>query len=160
MFLLIRTLTYATLFISLVLIYLPSRVLTWSGIAMPDSYGLPQLTGMLIATLGGILALTCVFTFNFVGRGTPAPFDPPRKLVTSGPYRYVRNPMYIGAVLALSGAALFFTSWMMLLYTLAFLLIVQGFVTAYEEPTLRRLFGEEYEDYCKRTGRWWPRLKA
>jgi protein-S-isoprenylcysteine O-methyltransferase Ste14 len=103
------------------------------------------------------LALWCIFTFVFVGKGTPAPFDPPRRLVIQGPYRWVRNPMYIGAALALAGAALFYQSLGLLGYAGLFLLITHLFVVTYEEPTLRRTFGKDYETYCGQAGRWWPR---
>jgi protein-S-isoprenylcysteine O-methyltransferase Ste14 len=94
-----------------------------------------------------------------IGRGTPAPFDPPRRLVIRGPYRFVRNPMYIGAGLALSGAALFYESLPLLIYGGAFLLACHLFVLSYEEPTLKRTFGPDYEAYCHRVRRWWPRLR-
>ena len=65
---------------------------------------------MVVGAIGAILALWCIATFIMIGRGTPAPFDPPRHLVVVGPYRLVRNPMYIGAALALAGAVLFYES--------------------------------------------------
>jgi protein-S-isoprenylcysteine O-methyltransferase Ste14 len=114
MFVLVRAATYASLFIGLFLIYVPARVLAWSGIVRPAEIGFPQLVGMMIGAIGALLAIWCIFTFAFIGRGTPAPFDPPRRLVIRGPYRYVRNPMYIGAALALLGPALSITrfrSW-------------------------------------------------
>ena len=107
---------------------------------------------------GGILALACVLTFAFVGKGTPAPFDPPRRLVRSGPSGYVRNPMYIGAELALAGAAIFYRSPALAGYALVFLAITHVFVLVYEEPTLDRLFGEEYRAYRMAVRRWLPRL--
>ena len=70
----------------------------------------------------------------------------------------VRNPMYIGAALALGGASLVYASPALLSYGAAFLLVTRLFVVLYEEPTLRRLFGAEYESYCRRVGRWWPRM--
>ena len=93
----------------------------------------------------------------FAGKGTPAPFDPPRRLVVRGPYRFVRNPMYLGAGLALTGAALFYQSIPMAGYAGAFLLITHFFVILYEEPTLRRTFETDYAAYCRQTGRWWPK---
>src|SRR5678815_1015794 len=96
-FILMRTLVYASLFIGLLLIYVPARLLSWSGIVRPAALEVPQVIGMLIGTLGAALAFWCILTFASVGKGTPAPFDPPRRLVTRGPYRFVRNPMYIGA---------------------------------------------------------------
>jgi protein-S-isoprenylcysteine O-methyltransferase Ste14 len=111
----------------------------------------------VIGILGAALALWCVVTFVFVGRGTPAPFDPPRRLVVAGPYRYVRNPMYLGAGLALSGAALFYLSMGLLSYALIFLLTMHLFMVWYEEPALTALFGIEYKTYCREVRRWLPR---
>jgi protein-S-isoprenylcysteine O-methyltransferase Ste14 len=105
---------------------------------------------------GAALAVWCILSFAFLGRGTPAPFDPPRRLVLRGPYRYVRNPMYLGAALALAGAALFYRSGALLAYTGAFLLVMHAFVVWYEEPTLRRTFGESYEAYRRQVRRWLP----
>src|SRR5881296_2138186 len=140
-----RAVTYATLFIGFLLVFLPGRVLEWSGVQRPATVGLTQLGGLVIAAVGAALALWCILTFAFVGKGTPAPFDPPRRLVVRGPYRYVRNPMYIGAGLALAGAALFYGSWPLLAYVGLFLIATQAFVVWYEEPTLMRLFGEQYQ---------------
>jgi len=95
----------------------------------------------------------------FIGKGTPAPFDPPRKLVIRGPYRFVRNPMYIGAGMTLAGAALFYESLSIFIYTCLFFLITHLFVVLYEEPTLRRTFGDEYETYFHRVRRWMPALR-
>ncbi len=156
MLVLIRALTYATLFIALVLVFAPGRVLEWSGVTRPERWGVGQGAGVVVAVLGLALALWCVLTFAFVGRGTPAPFDPPRRLVVRGPYRFVRNPMYLGAAVALGGAALFYGSLPLLGYLALFVLVTHVFVVAYEEPTLRRLFGVEYEDYCRRVRRWRP----
>ncbi len=74
------------------------------------STGGPQVAGMIVVAIGTAIALWCVFTFVFIGKGTPAPFDPPRKLVIRGPYRFVRNPMYIGAGMTLAGAVLYYQS--------------------------------------------------
>ena len=118
----------------------------------------PQIAGAIAAGAGALLALWCVFAFVRIGKGTPAPFDPPRRLVVRGPYRFVRNPMYIGGGLALGGAALFYESASLLAYAAAFLLAAHFFVVVYEEPTLRRGFGAEYEAYCQRVRRWRPGL--
>jgi len=105
-----------------------------------------------------VIALWCVGAFAWIGKGTPAPFDPPRRLVIRGPYRFVRNPMYIGAATALAGAALFFRSLGLFAFVSGFLLVTHLFVLLYEEPTLRRLFGPEYADYCAHVDRWRPHL--
>jgi protein-S-isoprenylcysteine O-methyltransferase Ste14 len=157
MFVLIRAATYATLFIGLVLVFLPSRVLSAAGIAQPEAVGMPQVGGMLVGATGAVVVLACVLAFAFVGRGTPAPFDPPRRLVVRGPYRHVRNPMYIGAGLALAGAALYYQSFELLGYTAVFFALTHLFVVFYEEPTLKQSFGAEYAAYCQTVRRWWPR---
>ena len=156
MFVLARTIVYASLFIGFLLIYLPGRFLAWSGVTRPPLTGPQQIAGMVIGGAGAAVAFWCIFTFAFVGKGTPAPFDPPRRLVIRGPYRFVRNPMYIGALFTLIGAALFYGSLPILEYTGLFLLVTHLFVILYEEPTLRRTFGEQYEAYCRTVRRWLP----
>jgi protein-S-isoprenylcysteine O-methyltransferase Ste14 len=101
------------------------------------------------------MALACILTFVFEGRGTPAPFDPPRRLVAKGPYAVLRNPMYLGGALAMGGAAVFYQSLALLGYVAAFLIVTHLFVVGYEEPTLRRTFGRDYEIYCQQVRRWW-----
>jgi protein-S-isoprenylcysteine O-methyltransferase Ste14 len=157
MFVLARAATYSVLFIGVLLIFLPDRILGSTGIIQPAANGAWQVAGMLLGASGAALALTCILTFVFVGRGTPAPFDPPRQLVVQGPYRLIRNPMYLGAGLALAGAALFYQSIPLLGYAGSFLVITHLFVVLYEEPTLRRTFVRDYEAYCQRVGRWWPK---
>jgi protein-S-isoprenylcysteine O-methyltransferase Ste14 len=131
MLVLLRAITYATLFVSLVLVFLPAQVLSWARIAAPESVGVAQATGAVV-TIGGVLfALWCILSFAFVGRGTPAPFDPPRRLVVQGPYAWVRNPMYIGAGVALMGASLFYQSLALLGYAAVFFLVVHLFVVLY-----------------------------
>ena len=156
MFIFARAATYSALFIGFLLIFLPDRILSSTGIIPPGSIGAWQVAGMLLGASGAALAITCIVTFVFVGSGTPAPFDPPRRLVVQGPYRLVRNPMYLGAGLALFGAALFYQSIPLLGYAGLFLLMTHVFVVWYEEPTLRRTFDRDYEAYCRRVGRWWP----
>jgi protein-S-isoprenylcysteine O-methyltransferase Ste14 len=157
MFIVARAVVYATLFIGFFLVFVPARVLTSSGIVAPTTFGLWQAAGLLLAAAGAALAVSCVVTFALVGKGTPAPFDPPRRLVVRGPYSFVRNPMYIGAALAMTGAAIYYQSVALFAYVVVFLLVTYLFVVTYEEPTLRRTFGKDYEAYCDRVGRWWPR---
>jgi protein-S-isoprenylcysteine O-methyltransferase Ste14 len=158
MFVIARATTYATLFVGLIFIYLPGRVLTAAGVIRPPTTHWPQIAGIAVASLGAALALWCASVFVRIGKGTPAPFDPPRRLVTLGPYRLVRNPMYIGAGLAMTGLSLFYGSLGLLAYGCGFLLLAHCFVMFYEEPALRRSFGREYRAYCDRVRRWWPHL--
>jgi len=123
----------------------------------PATLGPLEMVGMAVGLAGGGLALWCVLTFAFVGKGTPAPFDPPRRLVATGPYRHVRNPMYIGAAIALAGAAIFYRSVALFGYLGLFLLVTHLFVVWYEEPTLTSLFGRDYEAYRSAVRRWVPR---
>lgn len=154
-FVLIRAITYSTLFIGFLLVFLPARVLSGSGIVRPASIGVAQVAGVIVGASGAALALWCIVSFWVFGRGTPAPFDPPRRLVVVGPYRLVRNPMYLGAGLALAGAALFYESGALLGYAAAFAFVMHLFVVLYEEPTLRATFGAPYVKYCERVRRWW-----
>lgn len=160
MALVFRTLVYAVLFIGFLLVYLPARVLARSGIRYPASFGAAQIAGAVVCALGMTLALWCVATFIRIGKGTPAPFDAPRRLVIRGPYRFVRNPMYLGGGVALAGAALFYRSAWLLAYAIAFLLVFHLFVVFYEEPTLARKFGVDYEEYKRKVRRWWPSSAA
>jgi protein-S-isoprenylcysteine O-methyltransferase Ste14 len=160
MFVLFRAITFATLFTAIILIYVPGNLLSAAGIAQPASFGWEHVAGIMVGTIGAAIAVWCILIFAFVGKGTPAPFDPPRKLVTRGPYRFVRNPMYIGATLALAGASLYYWSAALLGYTGVFLFFCHVFVTLYEEPVLRRTFQQEYEEYCSRVKRWWPTVRA
>ena len=156
MFILIRALTYATLFIGFFLIAVPARLLAASGLARPEEIGPQQVAGLIVLTAGALIVAACVLTFVVVGRGTPAPFDPPRRLVARGPYAIIRNPMYVGAALAMSGVALYYGSWWLLGYVGFFLTVTHLFVVTYEEPTLRETFGEAYAEYRAGVGRWWP----
>ena len=152
----VRATTYATLFIAAVLVYLPAQVLAGAGVRRPPGFGLPQVAGSVLTTIGITLAVWCIGTFAVVGRGTPAPFDPPRQLVVRGPYRHVRNPMYLGAMLALCGGALVYQSAALLGYAAGFALVMHILVVSYEESTLTLAFGNEYTSYRRRVRRWLP----
>jgi len=101
----------------------------------------------------------CFWDFTFKGKGTPAPIDPPKELVNSGPYRYVRNPMYVSGVIALLGWLIWSPSRSLILASLLFFVAAHLFVTLYEEPHLRKTFGAVYEEYYKSVPRWIPRLR-
>ena len=112
--------------------------------------------GLLPAAAGLLLYLRCAWGFTVEGRGTPAPFDPPKEVVVRGPYRYVRNPMYVAALLVLAGEAWLFGSGLLLAYAALVFAFFHLWVVVYEEPTLRRAFGESYEKYLERVPRWIP----
>ena len=116
--------------------------------------------GLLLACAGGLVAAACIATFVTIGHGTPAPFDPPREFVARGPYRYVRNPMYLGAAAVLLGAGLFVASPSIVLLALGFLLLMHLIVVLHEEPALAARFGDNYLHYKATVHRWWPRRPA
>ena len=116
--------------------------------------------GVAMIALGAMLTIACVGVFVARGHGTPAPFDPPRTFVATGPYRYVRNPMYLGALLMFCGLSLYLRSVTVLGFTAGWLLLINAFVVFIEEPGLRDRFGATYDDYCRRVSRWLPRRAA
>jgi protein-S-isoprenylcysteine O-methyltransferase Ste14 len=125
--------------------YIPLRVPGW---LVPP--------GVALVVAGAALALTTIGFFIFEGWGTPAVFDPPKRFVPHGPYRLVRNPMYIGGVSMLLGLGFCFKSAAMALFALVAFLLIHTFVVLAEEPGLRKRFGKEYEDYCHAVPRWIP----
>jgi protein-S-isoprenylcysteine O-methyltransferase Ste14 len=116
----------------------------------------------LPSVLGFAVALRCIWDFGHTGRGTPAPFAPPQRLVVVGFYRYVRNPMYVGFFTGWIGLWIVFgrANWPVVAGVAAAALAVALFVRFYEEPTLRRMFGVDYEEYCRHVRRWLPRIRA
>ena len=119
-----------------------------------------RLLGAALLVLGAAVLLDSFVRFALRGLGTPAPVAPPRHLVVSGLYRHVRNPMYCGVVAAIHGQALLLGSAALLGYALLVWLTVHLFVVVYEEPTLSRTFGEEYEAFRANVPRWVPRLRG
>jgi protein-S-isoprenylcysteine O-methyltransferase Ste14 len=108
--------------------------------------------------MGILIIIWCSVDIIRKGRGTPAHLDPPRLLIVNGPYRFVRNPIYLGALLVVLGFVIWFGTRLLVIY---FLLYALGFqmLIFIEEPMLRNTFGREYEEYCKNVPRWIPRIK-
>ena len=158
MLVLVRALVYSALFTGFLLVFVPARILAATGIAVVPASGPWRAIGMTVTVLGAAIAFWCILTLVVVGQGTPAPFDPPRRLVIRGPCRFVRNPMYLGAGLALFGTAVAFQSVALLGYAVAFLLTMQAFIVLHEEPALRQAFGADYIAYSKCVCRWFPRF--
>lgn len=115
------------------------------------------IAGLLPLVLGVGLYLWCAGAFTYIGKGTPAPIDAPTVLVVQGPYRWVRNPMYIAVLLVILGQAILFRSSLLVGYALLFWLVVHVFVVVVEEPSLRSQFGVSYDDYRRQVPRWIPR---
>ena len=154
MFLLLRNLFWTILIPGTVTVYLPSLIL--DPTLFPKSWELPQWLALPFAAMGTVILLYCIATFWITGRGTLSPLDAPRHLVVRGLYRYVRNPMYCGVLLILLSEDAFFMSVALLQYTAGWLIVVHLFVMFYEEPALRRRFGDSYDDYSRVVHRWLP----
>jgi protein-S-isoprenylcysteine O-methyltransferase Ste14 len=116
------------------------------------------VAGVLVGVIGGLIAFACAGVFVMRGRGTPAIFDPPREFVAVGPYRFVRNPMYIGGFLMLMGFGLYEGSLAILLFAAAILVLFHLYVVFVEEPGLEARFGESYFAYKRSVNRWLPRF--
>ncbi len=159
---LLRTIFFASLFVGFVLLWIPRQIARAAHGELDLAYpnGVQLLGAVLIVTSLAVLA-TCFLAFAWEGRGTPAPFDPPRFLVRGRPYQYVRNPMYLGAAAFVLGQALLYRPvlWALAQYGAVVFVLLHLLVVLYEEPVLRRKFGADYEDYCQRVPRWIPRLK-
>lgn len=137
--------------------YVPWRLRDGSFVA---AHGVEAWAAIAVIACGiAVYVATAFWGFAALGLGTPAPIDPPKILVVRGLHHYVRNPMYVGVALVIAGQAWLFHSRSIALYAACFLLIAHFFVIFYEEPTLKRLFGEEYERYRARVPRWIPRLR-
>ena len=123
------------------------------------TWPLLQLLGALLL-VGGVIVLVDAFVrFVVEGIGTPAPIAPTQRLVVGGLYRYVRNPMYLAVGATIVGQGLLIGRPILLLYAAVFAVVVLAFVRGYEEPTLARQFGAEYEDYRRAVPGWRPRLR-
>ena len=138
---------------------IPWLLTSWQ-VREPVPYWAPMrvLEGILL--VAGLIVLIHAFVrFVVEGLGTPAPIAAPVRLVVGGLYRYVRNPMYVAILATLVGQALLLGQLTLLLYPAAFWLIAAAFVRWYEEPTLTRRFGADYEAYRRAVPAWWPRLR-
>jgi len=126
----------------------------------PLPYWAPmRVLGAILLVAGLITLIRAFVRFVMEGLGTPAPIAAPERLVVGGVYRYVRNPMYVAVLAAIVGQALLLGWLGLLLYAAAAWLVVAAFVRWYEEPTLTRRFGEDYEAYRRAVPAWWPRLR-
>jgi protein-S-isoprenylcysteine O-methyltransferase Ste14 len=154
----LRSIFFTVLLPGTVVVWIPRMLLARdSARAGPGPW---RWVGIPLMAAGAAMILTCIVDFARRGRGTLAPVDPPRKLVTAGLYRYVRNPMYVGVVTTLAAEALFFGSRSLIIYAAAAWLVFHVWVLVYEEPHLESAFGEEYAHYRAAVPRWIPRTRA
>lgn len=118
-----------------------------------------QAVGIVLAAIGLVLSGWSLRHFGTDGRGTPAPWDPPRQLVVQGPYRFVRNPMISGVALVLFAEAAFLHSGPHAVWALGFVALNAVYIPLVEEPQLVRRFGDSYREYCRHVPRLVPRLR-
>ena len=123
---------------------------------LPAAWTLRHFAALPLFAVGATFYFACLWLFGAYGHGTPAPIDPPNKLVMRGPYRWVRNPMYLAVLLFVLGEVVFFWHLTLALYLVCLASAFQIFVVAVEESSLRQRFGAIYSDYCNNTNRWVP----
>ena len=143
-----------------VTILIPCWLISSRGAGALTSHQPLRYLGLPLIVIGAATLLWCIWDFFSSGRGTISPIDPPKHLVVRGLYRYVRNPMYVAVVTILLGEAIFFISTSVLIEAGVFFVMANMFVAFYEEPILKRKFGESYERYKQKVGRWIPRFRS
>ncbi len=155
----LKTLIFLLVVPGTLLFYVPSIIVLFTPDALTLHLSALRYLAILPWLAGIMILLWCAWAFTFRGRGTPAPIDPPKTLVAEGLYRFVRNPMYVGALLILLGHFLWFQSLWLLLYAGLLFLSFHLFIVLYEEPNLRKRFGNPYLQYCQTVPRWLPRVQ-
>ena len=147
---LIKTLLFTVVMPGTVGLYLP-QWLKGGSVEVPGGV---RASGLALFVCGATIYFWCASDFVSKGLGTPLPLDAPRVLVIKGLYRFTRNPMYMGVLAVILSQALYYGAVSVALYACAVLAGFELFVRFYEEPTLRRLFGAQYEDYRRKVPRW------
>lgn len=138
-------------------VYFPLAITRWR---VPQPLSALQWCGVALIVAATPVLLESVIRFVRDGRGTLAPMVPTDALVVNGLYRYVRNPMYVAVLTAVLGQAMFFKNSGLLIYLAILFCGFHLFITAYEEPTLRKKYGASYETFCNTVPRWLPRLRT
>ncbi len=155
---LLGTLIFLLLLLPFFLIWVPYKILSSPEHIYLFDTGIFRYLGVVPIALGIFFYIWCSSSFVFYGKGTPIPFTPTKKLVVTGLYRFVRNPLYIAGSFVLAGEALLFQSLGIFIYCLVMFVIFNVHVLI-EETLLADRFGATYEQYCKSVPRWIPRLK-
>ncbi len=153
-----KTLLFTLLMPGSVTVGVPYLLLT-SNLGLVYETGYWKFAGTIPVVLGIAVYIWTIWDFICSGKGTLAPIDPPKMLVSGRLYRIVRNPMYIGVLLVLFGEAIFFVSLTLVIYAILIWVAFHLFVIYYEEPNLERKFGSQYSAYREVVPRWIPRLK-
>ncbi|HUB41112.1 MAG TPA: isoprenylcysteine carboxylmethyltransferase family protein [Streptosporangiaceae bacterium] len=136
----------------------PWRITGWrAGAAYPATV---QIIGAVLVAAGAAALLYAFAQFAIQGRGTPAPPVPTEQLVVQGLYHYVRNPMYLAVLAVILGQSLLLSRPVLLAYAAGVAVLFVAFVYGYEQPTLARRYGAQYEAYRQAVPAWWPRLPS
>jgi protein-S-isoprenylcysteine O-methyltransferase Ste14 len=138
---------------------LPWLITRWRSAGDLGESSLARAAGALLIVAGGAVLVECFVRFAWRGLGTPAPVAPTRRLIVTGLYRHVRNPMYVAVFALIAGQTLLFESLPLLAYAAAVWAAFHIFVLLYEEPTLRRQFPDDYALFVRHVPRWLPRLR-
>lgn len=149
---LLKTLVFTAVMPGTVGVYLP-QALKSGGIELAVPL---RSAGATLLVCGALIYSWCAWDFASTGLGTPAPMNAPKKLVVNGLYRFTRNPMYVGVASVIFGQALLYGSRAVAIYGCAVVVAFNLFVLLHEEPTLKRLFGAQYDDYRAHVPRWIP----
>jgi protein-S-isoprenylcysteine O-methyltransferase Ste14 len=153
----LKTILFMLLVPGLLLVIFPIWLMTTEPALF--SFGLFRWLALPLWVIGTAGTLWCAWAFTVRGRGTPSPTDPPRELVVSGLYHYIRNPIYVNVVIFLLGHVLWHPSRPILWMPIIVAVSAHLFILFYEEPHLRKTFGSDYEQYSQKVPRWIPRLK-
>ena len=138
-------------------VVVPYWILQATGGQSASPPGLVEAAAVILALVGAAMVVWVSVTFVAKGHGTPVPLEPPKDFVAVGLYRFLRNPMYVGALLVLFAESILFRSAWILLYAGMLWLALHAFTVVIEEPQLERRFGDPYRQYRSRTPRWVPR---
>jgi protein-S-isoprenylcysteine O-methyltransferase Ste14 len=152
------TLVFLFLLLPVILIWIPHKILSSPNHIYLFDIGVFRYFGLVPIVVGVVIYFWCSHSFVFIGKGTPIPFTPTKKLVVKGLYKFVRNPMYLTHFLVLAGEVLLFQSKGVFIYFLAMFGGINFHVLALEEPYLSDKFGGTYKRYRKSVRRWIPRL--
>jgi len=157
--LLLRSIFFTFVLPGTVTVLIPYWIISSRSPELSSSYPAVRYFGFAPMVIGAAGLLWCIWQFFAEGRGTLAPVDPPKHLVVRGLYRYVRNPMYVSVMAILLGEAILFRRVLLLIEAGVFFALAYLFVVLYEEPALRRQFGESYVSYSQTVERWIPRFR-
>lgn len=157
--LILKTIFFLIIMPGTVLLYVPLKIVE-SSINIEFQLNFIRYSAFLFWGTGSYVSLWCVRDFISKGKGTPAPIDPPKKLVIKGFYKYIRNPMYVGILIILTGHIVWFKSISLIVYFLVLFGFFHLFVIHYEEPYLLKTFGEAYKNYKSQVPRWFPRIPS